>query len=94
MKYSISIAETTQLKHAKSNVHVMLFLRGVTLVHNLPTFCGWIDRQLARQAQENCLDIFVKGRDLIVVSGFQCICLRNLTKSVHVLLQNIHFKRI
>ena len=53
MKYSISIAETTELKHVKSNVHVMLFLRGVTPVHDLTTFCGWIGRQLARQAEEN-----------------------------------------
>ena len=83
MKYSISIAETTQHKHAKSNVHVVLFLRVVTPVNDLTTFCGWIDRQLAREAEENCLNIFLKGRGLIVVSGFLCICLRNLTRSVH-----------
>ena len=64
------LPETTQPKHAKSNVHVMLFLRVVTPVHDLTTFCGWIGGQLARQAEENCLDIFVKGRDLIVVNGF------------------------
>ena len=88
MKYSISIAETTQHKHAKSNVHVVLFLRVVTPVNDLTTFCGWIDRPLARQVEEYCLGIFVKGRELIVVSGYSVFAYETLRSML------MYFKKI